>query len=74
MKIKKILSQRLTILQRLSIILPVFMIIGSSLIYAQSQFNNKEISVFTDSCFEVGGSPVVEMATLNLDYSFYCGK
>lgn len=72
MTLKNLLSKRLTIPQRLSIIISVFMIVGSSLIFAQSQFNNKEISAFTDSCFNMGGSPVVEMAPLNLNYTFSC--
>ena len=72
MNVKNLFSKRLTILQRISIIVSMFFIVGSSLIFAQSYFNNKEISLFTDQCYNAGGSPTVEMTPLNLGYSFSC--
>ncbi|MED3728361.1 hypothetical protein ABEY69_00495 [Priestia filamentosa] len=67
MKLKK-----LTIGQRLSIILPFIVVIASSLIFSKSYFNNKEINEFSEGCFNIGGQPVVEMSNLNLDYYFSC--
>ncbi|WP_067729829.1 hypothetical protein [Oceanobacillus damuensis] len=42
------------------------------LISTQSYFNNKEISLASDRCYEIGGMPKVESDFLNLNYSFSC--
>ena len=42
------------------------------LIASEAYFNSKEVSLATDRCFEDGGSPVVELAVLNLEYTFEC--
>ena len=45
----------------------VFFLIGT-----QSYFNNKEIKLATDKCYEIGGTAKVKMDLLALSYSFSC--
>lgn len=42
------------------------------LVSAKSYFNNKEISLANDRCYEIGGMPKVESDFLTLNYSFSC--
>ncbi|GAA0289011.1 hypothetical protein GGQ92_002357 [Gracilibacillus halotolerans] len=42
------------------------------LIGTQSYFNNKEIELATDKCYEIGGTAKVKMDLLSLSYSFSC--
>ncbi|WP_110114940.1 hypothetical protein [Bacillus sp. CGMCC 1.16541] len=44
------------------------------LIGVKSYFNNQELNVATDRCFEKGGQPNVEMTFLTLSYSFSCDE
>ena len=44
------------------------------LISTQSYFNNKEIRLASDRCYEIDGMPEVQGNFLNLDYSFSCQK
>ncbi|SDH24533.1 hypothetical protein SAMN05192534_10321 [Alteribacillus persepolensis] len=44
------------------------------LISTQSYFNNKEIRLASDKCYEIGGLPKVERDSLTLSYSFSCQK
>ncbi len=64
--------KRLTIKQRLSILVPLTLVVMAFLIASKSYFNNQEISMFSTSCFEQEGYPVVETTFLTLDYSFSC--
>ena len=42
------------------------------LVATKSYFNNKEINVASDQCYEKGGQPNVSMTALTLNYSFSC--
>lgn len=44
------------------------------LIGSQSYFNNKEVNLASDKCYQKGGQPNVEMAFLTLNYSFSCDE
>lgn len=49
-------------------------IITAFLLASKSYFNNQEIHLATNLCFESGGNPEVEMGILTLDYSFTCNS
>ncbi|MFS3930546.1 hypothetical protein ACR3I8_18390 [Priestia flexa] len=40
--------------------------------FSESYFNNKELRALTNSCFDSGGMPNVELGTLNAVLSFEC--
>ncbi|MGP6148176.1 hypothetical protein [Priestia flexa] len=40
--------------------------------FSESYFNNKELNTLTNSCFDSGGMPAVEVGTLNKVLSFEC--
>ena len=42
------------------------------LLATKSCFNNQELNVASDQCYEKGGQPNVSMTALTLDYSFSC--
>ena len=42
------------------------------LVATKSYFNNQELHVASDQCYEKGGQPNVSMTALTLDYSFSC--
>lgn len=42
------------------------------LISTQSYFNNKEISLASERCYDIGGMPKLESDFLHLNYSFSC--
>ena len=44
------------------------------LIGTKSYFNNKEINLASEKCFERDGNPVVDMDSLALNYSFSCDE
>lgn len=44
----------------------------SFLVSTKSYFNNKEIGLANDKCYEIGGMPKVESDFLTLNYSFSC--
>ncbi|PIC79415.1 hypothetical protein CSV75_12550 [Sporosarcina sp. P18a] len=44
------------------------------LITTQSYFNNKEIRLASEGCYEVDGIPELQGGFLNLNYSFSCQK
>lgn len=67
MKLKKITPK-----QRLAIIVPFAFVMIAFLIATQSYFNNKEIRLASNGCFEQGGFPTVEITFLSLGYSFSC--
>ncbi|MFS0656497.1 hypothetical protein [Bacillus sp. 179-C3.3 HS] len=64
--------KKLTTPQRMAIIVPFILVMASLLLFTKVSFNNKEIRTLTNSCYDVNGSPEVELSFLNLDYSFHC--
>ena len=67
MKLKK-----LTIKQCLSVLASLTLVMITFLISTESYFNNQEIKMASNGCFEQGGYPVVETTSLTLNYSFSC--
>ncbi|WEG17845.1 hypothetical protein PQ478_04955 [Alkalihalophilus pseudofirmus] len=48
--------------------------VGILLAGSLSYFNSKEIQAATEQCFTHGGTPLVEIDTFVLGYSFSCEK
>ncbi|GIN91595.1 MULTISPECIES: hypothetical protein [Siminovitchia] len=66
--------KKLTIPQRLSIIVTLIIVVASFLISSKIYFNSKEISALSEGCLDLDGEIAVEMTFFNLDYSFSCEK
>ena len=64
--------KRLTVKQRLSIIVPLVFVVVAFLIVSKSYFNNQEINMASRGCLEQDGIPIVTTTFLTLDYSFSC--
>lgn len=65
---------KLTTKQRLSILIPAICIVITFLFVSKSFFNNRELRILTDICFEQNGDPIIETTYFNLNYSFTCKK
>ncbi|MBD8005457.1 hypothetical protein [Bacillus norwichensis] len=66
--------KKLTIPQRLLIIVALFIIVESFLISSKIYFNSMEIRALSEGCLDLEGKIAVEKTFFNLDYSFSCEK
>ncbi|MGE6630607.1 hypothetical protein [Bacillus sp. NPDC077027] len=57
---------------QLAIVLSIALVITASLVFTKIYFNNKEMQFLVESCYQVDGSPQLEIGSLSLDYSFEC--
>jgi hypothetical protein len=56
------------------LMLNVAVLVTVFLIGIQSYFHSKEAQSLTEGCREVGGTPLLEIDTFVLSYSFSCEK
>ncbi|MBA9029440.1 hypothetical protein [Peribacillus huizhouensis] len=67
MKLKK-----LTIKQRLLVVLPLTFVVIAFLMVSNYYFNYQEIKALSDGCYGKGGYPLVERDLGVFNYSFSC--
>ncbi|WP_368504964.1 hypothetical protein AB3N04_04765 [Alkalihalophilus sp. As8PL] len=58
----------------LIMVLNVAVLVSVVLVGTQSYFHSKEVQSLTEGCREVGGTPLLEIDTFVLAYSFSCEK
>ncbi|MDV2682958.1 hypothetical protein RYX56_01075 [Alkalihalophilus lindianensis] len=56
------------------LVLNVAVLVAVFLLGTQSYFHSKEVQSLTEGCREVGGTPLLEIDTFVLAYSFSCEK